>query len=96
MTDKWYLVPATGNGSMTDPYQPILADSFDGFSGYHLEEEDLYLVRYFGNFQAYNALEGVRNAKQLSEQETVTRLNGIFGESRSLDEWNSQFQVGEE
>lgn len=94
MTDQWYLVPVAGEGSMTDPYEPVLADTFDGFSGYHLEEENLYLVRYFGDSGAANALNGVSEAKQLTQEKTATRLNTIFDEDLSLTAWNERFSIG--
>lgn len=80
---------------MTDPYRPVLADTFDGFSGCHLKEEDLYVARYAGDSAAFNALAGVSQATELTDEETVTRLNRAFGENLSIETWNERFSVGE-
>lgn len=90
MQDSWYLVPTSGTGTLTDPRQPKYADRFDSYSSYHLDQQDEFIVRFYGETTAHTQTQNEDDVSTKSLDEVTTRLNDALGVEYTPAQWENK------
>lgn len=90
MQDSWYLVPVSGAGTLTDPRQPKYADRFDSYSSYPLDQQDEFIVRFYGETTAHTQTQNESDVSTKSLDWVTDRLNDAFGVEYTPAQWENK------
>lgn len=95
MSNRWYRLPASGDGTEGTPYAPdFKGHTVDGWAGNasHPNGTPKWVVRVYADTQTLDDLAAETNCVELSSV-PVDALNAMLGQTRDADGWRRGFTV---
>jgi len=90
---QWFIVPVAGAGQPPDPYRPKYSDRVEGVTGNRLPNDEKFIARFYADQQILDEIAQNDDARSISDDTLRDRLNDMFDENYSLQQWEQRFMI---